>query len=45
MLILIVIRKNSKHKKQLMDLVKALNSEEVKHKAESLFGDGAISAW
>ena len=42
---IIVIRRNSEHRNQLMDLVKALNSEEVKHKAESIFGDGAISAW
>lgn len=42
---LIVIRRNSDKKEQLMLLVKALHSEEVTHKAQALFGDGAISAW
>lgn len=42
---LIVIRRDSDKKEQLALLVKALNSEEVKHKAEQLFGDSAISAW
>lgn len=42
---LIVIRRNSDKKQQLLLLVKALNSEEVIHKAQELFGDGAIPAW
>lgn len=42
---LIVVRKNNDKKAQLEELVKALNSSEVKQKANELFGDGAISAW
>ena len=42
---LIVIRRDSNKKKQLNLLVKALNSEEVKKKAQELFGDAAIAAW
>lgn len=42
---LIVIRHNSNKKEQLALLVKALNSPEVKNKANELFGDAAIVAW
>ena len=42
---LIVIRVDSKKKKQLEMLVKALNSKEVKNKAQELFGDAAVPAW
>lgn len=42
---LIVIRKNSPKKEQLELLVKALNSQEVVEKANTLFGDAAIPAW
>ena len=42
---LIVIRRNSDKKEQLALLVKALNSKEVKDKAQNLFGDAAIAAW
>lgn len=42
---LIVIRRNSDKKNQLAMLVKALNSDEVKMKAQNLFGDAAIVAW
>ena len=42
---LIVVRSNNDKKDQLALLVKALNSKEVKDKANSLFGDGAIAAW
>jgi D-methionine transport system substrate-binding protein len=42
---LIVIRKDSTKRKQLGLFVKALNSEEVKQKAQELFGDAAIPAW
>lgn len=42
---LIVVRSNNDKKDQLALLVKALNSKEVKDKAHSLFGDGAIAAW
>lgn len=41
----IVIRRNSPKKQQLELFVKALNSDEVKEKAKSLFGDSAIPAW
>ncbi|GGI79202.1 MetQ/NlpA family ABC transporter substrate-binding protein [Legionella impletisoli] len=41
----IVIRQNSEKKPQLEQFVKALQSPEVKQKAKSLFGDGAIPAW
>lgn len=42
---IIVIKKDTHKRKQLMLLVKALNSEAVKNKAQSLFGDAAIPAW
>ncbi|KTC79195.1 D-methionine-binding lipoprotein MetQ [Legionella cherrii] len=42
---IIVIRSNSPKKAQLELFVKALNSEEVKEKAKTLFGDSAIPAW
>lgn len=42
---IIVIRKDSAKKAQLLLFVKALNSEEVKEKAHTLFGDAAIPAW
>ncbi|HHF7368015.1 TPA: MetQ/NlpA family ABC transporter substrate-binding protein [Legionella bozemanae] len=42
---IIVIRSNSPKKEQLELFVKALNSEEVKEKAKTLFGDSAIPAW
>jgi D-methionine transport system substrate-binding protein len=42
---IIVIRSDSPKKEQLELFVKALNSQEVKEKAHSLFGDAAIPAW
>ena len=42
---LIVIRRNSDKKEQLALFVKAMNSKDVKVKAQSLFGDAAIVAW
>lgn len=42
---LIVARDNSDKKEQLALFVKALNSPEVKKKAQELFGDAAIPAW
>ena len=42
---LIVVRRNNDKKAQLALLVKALNSDEVKKKAQALFGDAAIVAW
>ena len=42
---IIVIRSDSSKKPQLELFVKALNSEEVKQKAQTLFGDAAIAAW
>lgn len=42
---IIVIRTDSKKKKQLELFVKALNSNEVREKAKSMFGDAAIVAW
>ncbi|RUR28784.1 MetQ/NlpA family ABC transporter substrate-binding protein [Legionella qingyii] len=42
---IIVIRSGSPKKEQLELFVKALNSEEVKEKAKTLFGDSAIPAW
>ncbi|CAM2999969.1 DL-methionine transporter subunit; periplasmic-binding component of ABC superfamily [Legionella steigerwaltii] len=42
---IIVIRSDSPKKAQLELFVKALNSEEVKEKAKTLFGDSAIPAW
>ncbi len=42
---LIVVRKNTDKHPQLDLFVKSMNSPEVKEKAKSLFGDGAIPAW
>ena len=42
---LIVIRRDSAKKSQLLQLVKALNSAQVKLKAQALFGEGAVAAW
>lgn len=42
---LIVVRRDNDKKSQLSLLVKALNSDEVKKKAQELFGDSAIVAW
>lgn len=42
---IIVIRRDTLKRPQLELLVKALNSDEVKEKAKSLFGDAAIPAW
>ncbi|HHF7348056.1 TPA: MetQ/NlpA family ABC transporter substrate-binding protein [Legionella feeleii] len=42
---LIVIRRDSPKKAQLEEFVKAMNSKEVKNKAQELFGDAAIPAW
>lgn len=42
---IVVIKIGSKKEAQLMDFVKALNSEEVEEKAKSLFGNAAIPAW
>jgi D-methionine transport system substrate-binding protein len=42
---LIVIKKNSDKKIQLIEFVKAFQSKEVKEKAKALFGDAAIPAW
>lgn len=42
---LIVIRRDSAKREQLNLFVKAMNSEEVKNKAKTLFGDAAIPAW
>lgn len=42
---LIVIRHDSNKRAQLALLVKALNSNEVKAKAQTLFGGAAIPAW
>lgn len=42
---LIVIKQDSPKKEQLALFVKALNSEKVKEKAKTLFGDAAIPAW
>ena len=42
---LIVIRRNSDKKEQLNKRVKALNANEVKKRANELFGDAAIAAW
>ena len=41
----IVIRKDTKKRPQLELFVKSLNSDEVKKKAQELFGDAAIPAW
>lgn len=42
---LIVIRRDSTKRENLLKLVKALNSDEVQKEAHRLFGEGAISAW
>lgn len=42
---LIVMRKNSNKKEQLLLFVKAFHSEPVKEKAKTLFGEDAIAAW
>lgn len=42
---LIVIRSNTKKKRLLRQFVKAMNSQEVKEKAQYLFGEAAIPAW
>ncbi|MFI4919371.1 MAG: MetQ/NlpA family ABC transporter substrate-binding protein [Legionellales bacterium] len=42
---IIVIRTDTAKKAQLELFVKALNSEQVKEKAQLLFGDAAIPAW
>lgn len=42
---IIVIHRDSVKKKQLQLLVKALNSEPVKQKAQDLFDEGAVAAW
>ncbi|MGL5742333.1 MAG: MetQ/NlpA family ABC transporter substrate-binding protein [Legionella sp.] len=42
---IVVIHYGSPKKAQLELFVKALNSEEVKEKAKTLFGDSAIPAW
>ena len=42
---IIVIRRDTQKRLQLKLFVKALNSDEVKEKAKTLFGDAAIPAW
>lgn len=42
---LIVIKQNNPKKAQLELFVEALHSDEVKEKAKTLFGDGAIPTW
>ena len=42
---IIVIRRDTKKREQLVLFVKALNSQEVQDKAKELFGDSAIAAW
>lgn len=42
---LIVVKDSNKKQAQLDLFVKAMNSEEVKAKAQELFGDAAIPAW
>lgn len=42
---IVVIKKDSQKRPQLELFVKALNSEEVRAKAQELFGDAAIPAW
>jgi len=42
---LIVIKKDSLKKEQLLLFMKALHSQAVKDKAKALFGDGALPAW
>lgn len=41
----IVIRRDNPKKASLLQLLKALNSEPVKQKAQDLFGEGAVPAW
>jgi len=42
---LVVIQTNTKKRAQLEHFVEALHSDEVKAKAQQLFGDAAIIAW
>ncbi len=42
---LIVIRRDNPKINQLLQMVKALNSDPVKQKAQDLFGEGAVAAW
>lgn len=42
---IIVIKRDTKKRAQLQLFMKALNSQEVKEKAQELFGDAAIPAW
>lgn len=42
---LIVVRRNNHKTKLLEAFIKAMNSNEVKEKAQELFGDAAIPAW
>lgn len=42
---LIVVKRNNTHKKELNELVSALNSPDVQKKANELFGENAIPAW
>ena len=42
---LIVIRSNNNKREKIDLFVKAMNSDEVKQKAKSMFGDAAIAAW
>lgn len=42
---LIVVRRNSDKKEKLALFVKAMNSKDVKNKAQELFGDAAVVAW
>ncbi|PJD92624.1 MAG: hypothetical protein CK426_03255 [Legionella sp.] len=42
---IMVVKRNSAKKKQLLLFIQALNSKEVQEKAQKLFGDAAIPAW
>lgn len=42
---IIVVREQDKENLELKQLVSALNSEKVRHKAKEIFGDQAIPAW
>ena len=42
---IIVVRDNEKGSKKVQELIKAYQSEDVRKKAQQLFGDGAIVAW
>ena len=42
---LIVIKINQPKREQLNLFVKAMQSDEVKNKAQALFGDAAIASW